>query len=226
MNGILRSRTVERVIEGKRLGRHVTHDARSRKHPAKMAAEIVDVEHKRNVLPFDQGDLGSCTGNACAGALSTEPFTNKFNETYAVKLYSAATRLDRIKGVYPPTDTGSSGLAVMKAAKNLGLIPGYSHAFGLEHVLKSLALSPCIVGMAWLTGCDTPDENGLIKYTGSVRGGHEIQAFKVDKANQLVGFWNSWGKSWGKGGQFFMTWADLDLALRAHGDATFPTVAA
>jgi hypothetical protein len=223
---MLTMHTEERKLPGRRLGRHVVHDPRSREHPAKMAAEIVDVEHKRLVPVFDQGDLGSCTGNACAGCLSTAPFTNKLTEADAVKLYSAATRLDRIRGVYPPNDTGSSGLAVMRAAKQAKLIPGYSHAFGIEHVLKSLALSPCIVGITWLTGCDEPNADGLIRYEGEVRGGHEFQAFKVDVKNQLVGFWNSWGKSWGDEGRFFMTWTDLDAALRARGDATFPQVAA
>lgn len=219
---MLRMHTDERVHPGRRLGRHVAHDPRSLKHPAKMADSIVDVEHKRLVPVFNQGNLGSCTGNATAGCLSTEPFTNKFTEDDAVKLYSAGTRLDRIRGTYPPTDTGSSGLAVMKAAKNLGLIASYTHAFGLEHVLKSLALTPCIVGITWLTGCDEPDADGLINYSGDIRGGHEIEAFKVDVANRLVGFWNSWGKGWGRDGAFFMSWDDLDTALRNRGDATFP----
>jgi len=219
---MLRMHFEERKVKGKPLGRHVSHDPRSLKHPAKMATDIVDVEHKRLVPPFNQGNVGSCTGNACAGCLSTEPFGNKLTEADAVKLYSAATRLDRIRGVYPPTDTGSSGLAVMKAAKQAGYIKGYSHAFGIEHVLKALALSPCIVGIAWLTGCDTPDENGLVSYSGDMRGGHEIECFKVDTKAQLVGFWNSWGPNWGKGGQFFMTWNDFDQALKNRGDATFP----
>ncbi len=63
----------ETTTAGRRLGRHVEHDARSRNFPAAVAP-IADVKHVRHGKPFDQGDLGSCTGNAMAGALMTAPY--------------------------------------------------------------------------------------------------------------------------------------------------------
>src|ERR1700730_1472287 len=139
----------ERQLDGMRLGRHVRHDPRSWDYQAPRAPRVVDVAHKRECPPFDQGKLGSCTGNAEAGLLMTQPlFTaaRVLGETDAVGLYSEATRLDRIRGTYPPDDTGSSGLAVMKAAKLKGYISGYAHAFGLQHALEALVLSPVITG--------------------------------------------------------------------------------
>jgi len=219
----LRMVTKEQHIPGKRLGRHVLHDPKSRKFPAPVK-DIASVNWPRHVPIFNQDDLGSCTGNAATGCVSSGPFSVKGTEEMAVKVYSAATRLDRIRGVYPPEDTGSSGLAAMKALKNMGLIDGYSHAFGLEHVLGALTISPGITGITWLTGCDEPDSDGIVTYDGTVRGGHEVEIIGCDADNELVWFANSWGKNWGKDGYFAMSWEDYDKALKARGDATFPMV--
>lgn len=140
-----------------------------------------------------------------------------------MSIYSQGTHLDSISGEYPPTDTGSSGLAVMKAALLRHLITGYSHGFGLEHSLKALVLGPGITGITWLTGCDDPN-NGLVKYNGTVRGGHEIELIGIDAEEKLVVFANSWGESWGKDGYFAMSWDDYAKALDDHGDATFPAL--
>ena len=53
-----------------RLGRHVEHDPRSRAFSAGTAA-FKTIRHLRHGKAFDQGDLGSCTGNAMAGVLIT-----------------------------------------------------------------------------------------------------------------------------------------------------------
>src|SRR5665213_2084144 len=115
-------------FRGRRLGRHVERDARSRNSPA-ASAPISDVKHLRHGKPFDQGDLGSCTGNAMAGAMMTAPYyhaSRTMVEANAVLLYEQATHLDRVPGSYPPDDTGSTGLAVAKAAKRDGYISAYS----------------------------------------------------------------------------------------------------
>jgi hypothetical protein len=57
-----------------------------------------------------------------------------------------------------------------------------------------------------------------------VRGGHEVLADGIDEPKQLVWFWNSWGKSFGVGGRFCMsfdTWAQL---LAEQGDVTVPLI--
>lgn len=214
----------EHEVPGKRLGRHVRHDPRSWGFPAPMAGEIASTRHERMVPIFDQGSLGSCCGNAAVGCVSTAPYGRRGDEAEAVAIYSEATHLDRVRGIYPPDDTGSSGLAVMKAMKNRGWIAGYSHAFGLDHVLRALVLRPGICGLAWREGMDEPDKNGKVAYAGAVRGGHEVEMVGLDANAHLVWFANSWGEGWGLAGFFSMSWADLKRALADHGDATFALV--
>ena len=223
MSGIFRRFFEELVLEGQRLGRHVAHDVRSLAFPAEAAPALKSVMHKRRAPIFDQGDLGSCTGNACAGMLSTEPFALNLTEADAVALYARATQLDNIRGTYPPDDTGSSTLGVLKAAKSRGMIKSYRHAFGLDHALRSLVLRPGIVGITWLDGCDNPDENGIVSYAGAVRGGHEIEMVGLDVEQSLVWFANSWGADWGRGGFFAMTFDDFGTALDDDGDVGFAT---
>ena len=211
-----------------RLGRHVEHDPRSRAFSAGTSA-IVTVHHKRHGRAFDQGELGSCTGNSMAGALMTEPLWKKgrlLTEKDAVKLYKAATKLDSIPGQYPPDDTGSSGLAVMKAAVKLGYIAGYAHTFSLEQLLGSLVRTPGILGINWYASFDDPRPNGECRLVSSsrIRGGHEVEMVGIDVKAKRVWCYNSWGAHWGgrRDGTFFFSWKTLERLLHEQGDATFP----
>ncbi|MDQ6947869.1 MAG: hypothetical protein M3256_16790 [Actinomycetota bacterium] len=219
---IVRRRIDEQVNRAMRLGRHIAHDPRSRNFPAPTAPELVTTLHKRVVPIFYQGDLSSCTGNACAGALGTEPNTIgfTFTEADAVRLYSAATLLDPQQGSYPPDDTGSSGLAVAKAAQQEGFITSYSHAFGLDHALAALVLAPVITGVTWTEGFDNPDSNGFVKLGGSAQGGHEFCVVGLDVDKKTVLAANSWGASWANKGFFEFSWDDWAQLLADQGDVT------
>lgn len=210
------------------LGRHVEHDERSKNFPAATATPK-SVTYQRHCPPFDQGRLSSCTGNAMAGTLMTNPVwngTHHLTETDAVHLYSQATSLDAIPGNYPPKDTGSTGLAVAKAAKLNGYISSYTHAFGLNHVIGALSVGPGILGLDWYTSFDAPLTTGECPLTAgaTIRSGHEVEMFKLDVEKEQVWCYQSWGATWGglKNGTFWFSYATLDKLLHAQGDATFP----
>lgn len=210
------------------LGRHVQHDPRSRDYPFTADLPVKSVRWLRRSPILDQGDLGSCTGNAAAGWLATDSLhrvgRSDITEQVAVTIYSRATHLDRVRGVYPPDDTGSSGLAAAKAMVRLGLTAGtYRHCFSVEAALKALQLGPVLVGLTWLTSCDTPDHTGLIRWTGEVRGGHEVLADEVNLEQQRIGFTNSWSDRWGLHGRFYLSLEDFTAALHDHGDVTVPS---
>jgi hypothetical protein len=217
----------EKLVDGQRLGRHVEHDPKSWEFPAVIQpGPLRKVLWERAGGPFDQGDVGSCTGNAVAGALNTLPLNRGqplLDERDALNIYSRATHLDHYKGLYPPDDTGSSGLAACKAAKQLGLIAAYRHAFGINHALQALQLGPVVTGVYWYEGFDRPDRHGRVQIAGEIRGGHEFEVVGYDPDTKLLAAWNSWGAGWGLGGMFLFTVDTWDRLLHEQGDVTVPT---
>ena len=210
------------------LGRLVEHDERSRAFRAATAPELRSVKHRRYVGILDQGQLGSCTGNALAGAIDTAPLHKagrNLHEADAVKLYSLATTLDDDPQNYPPTDTGSSGLAVCKAGVQLGYLASYGHAFSLDEALAALVVSPVIIGINWYEDMFDPDSAGFVHPGGALAGGHEVELVGLDVKGSYVWAANSWGTSWGLKGYFKVSFADLGRLLSEDGDCTIPVSA-
>ena len=218
-----------------RLGRHVRHDPRSWNFAfgaADDVGKLKSVRHKSQIPTLNQGQLGSCTGNAATKCLSYDPFWSEAevkkvlgndadaDEKYAVGVYSDATKLDQYPGAYPPKDTGSDGLSVATVLKSRGLISGYQHAFSLEALLTALAEQPVIVGTQWHQDMFHPAADGKQKITGAVAGGHEYCLDELDVENQRVWMQNSWGDDWGVQGRAYYTWDDMKTLLAASGDCT------
>jgi hypothetical protein len=212
------------------LGRLVNHDPRSRQYPFSARPEadvqVRSVRWTRRAPILDQGQVSSCTGNAAAGWLGTDDAGQRgradITESFAVGLYSQATRLDPWDGEYPPDDTGSDGVSVCKVLQARGLIGSYSHCFGLPDVLAALQSGPVLVGTAWYDGMFTPGPRGLVSISGTVAGGHEYVAEGVDVERREVVFANSWGDGWGEAGHFRMSYQTLTRLLGEDGDATVP----
>lgn len=206
------------------LGRVVEHDDRSRNFTVTAVPVVASVLHSRHVPVFDQGDLGSCTGNAAAGCMATGPWHHRCTERTAVLLYERATVLDSFPGSYPPDDTGSSGLAVMKAVQARHWITAYHHAFSFNDVLAALQTTPVIAGVNWYEGFDQPDPAGNVRIAGQVRGGHEVCVVGCDVDAQTIRAVNSWSAGWGDHGYFTWTYADFERLLSEQGDVTVPVL--
>lgn len=223
-------RIEESVMPGSRLGRHLNHDPRSRQYRFKAAPTVTlaDVEHTIHIPILDQGNIGSCVANTGTEIMASDVFWSTLtpaeqgalNESWAVRLYHDLTVADGYPGTYPPDDTGSDGLTLAKVLTSRKLISGYQHIFDVTSALAALQKSALAIGMKWLTGCDRPNSDGIVTYTGTERGGHEITAYKYIASEQLVGLRNHWSSSWGAAGTFYMTVADFGKALANDGDAT------
>lgn len=221
-----------------RLGRHVRHDPRSKAFAfrAEPGTVLKDVEHPRHIPILDQGQVGSCTGNAAVGALGTgilwaalQPVlpsaAAELDEVLARGLYSEATKLDDEPGQWPPTDTGSDGLSIAKACKVGGFISGYQHAFSLADFLAALQRQPVIVGTLWYESMFRPAADGMLEVDPSsgIAGGHEYVARRYRAADRMIGFDNSWGAGWGEQGSFWIDAGTFGQLLERQGDATIFT---
>lgn len=226
---IRHTRIEEQIVPGKRLGRHIRVDSRDARYPylRRIGVPLAAVKHDRRVPIFDQGNVGSCTGNAETGVLGTDPFFSSLpsgislTEAEALRLYSAAESLDG-DGPYPPQDNGSSGPSVCQAAKNAGLISGYTHAATVDDMASALQSVPVIVGVNWYTSFDDPDSSGVITISpgATVRGGHEFEVYGVDPVAQMFYADQSWGLSYGIDGTFSFSWDTMAQLLAEQGDCT------
>lgn len=225
------------------LGRHIEHDPNSKNYPLpKLAAPTKDIQWATYGPILNQGppdtvpSLGACTGFAAAHIMNTDPLysvrisrgENLLTNRDAIEMYSRATIIDPFPGSYPPTDTGSSGLAVMRVMHSLGLIKEYRWAFGIDGVLGALNTGPLCVGTIWRESMSRPNRSGLVKPSGAVVGGHEYCVTGFQKigrrmAKNLLWCRNSWGW-WGNLGGFCITVSDFEDLLDRDGDAVRPIV--
>ncbi|TVZ96531.1 hypothetical protein [Streptomyces sp. BK340] len=222
-----------------RLGRHVEHDPRSLRYAHGVLPEstVRPVQWQRRVDIFDQGSLGSCTGNAAAGVLATDSaagpgatsvtvkgVARPVDEALAVDLYKMATTLDSVRGSYPPDDTGSSGLGVAKALKGWGLASGYTHAFSLTALKSALQSGPAMIGIIWLNSMFDPKGDGTLPVDrkSGLAGGHEIVVSGWDGKRFRLD--NSWGGSWGDAGSCWVAETDMTWLLTQDGDVTVPAL--
>jgi hypothetical protein len=223
------------------LGRHIEHDPRSLAyaHGVLPASAIKSVDWTRRVPIFDQRALGSCCGNAAAGLVGTDSAARTGLSTFlpptgdaipvdehlAVNIYTLATRLDSIKGAYPPDDTGSSGIGAAKALVKMGLAMSYTHAFSLDALKSALQSGPVMVGTVWLESMfDVHPDTGyvIVDRRSAVAGGHEYVISAFDAFALAFRIDNSWSASWGTKGSCWVTEADMQWLLSQDGDVTVP----
>ena len=136
--------------------------------------------------------------------------------------YSLATKLDPFQGTWPPTDTGSSGLAAAKAAVQLGIAEKYIWYFSVDDVLLALQEHPISFGGAWYYDMfNATRTNPVVRPTGSIAGGHQwvLSGYRA-KEELIVGeCW--WGQSFGLNGRFYISVDDFRSLMEDRGDAHY-----
>ena len=144
---------------------------------------------------LDQGNYGTCVGNAGAGWLASEPeIDQNVDEALARKLYYETTCID---GACDSTyQDGATVRSLAKALKNRGRLSAYAFAQNMDEIDE------------WLDN------------HGSIAGGHAYLLRYREPNTTLYHCRNSWGESWGKNGDFFIEKEDLNkLIFLMNGEA-------
>jgi hypothetical protein len=219
------------IPEGLGLGRLLNHDPRSRNFPAPATAPIVSRVWTRYGASLNQGNLGSCTGNALAHWHNSRPAhvarVPLDSEEDAVRYYSRATQIDPFRGQMPDEDTGSDGNSVCKAGREEGILTSWTHVFGFDHLLAALMLGPVMAGTNWYPSMFNPSAAGYVEIVSGERpvGGHEYLLQGPNVRDRYLWAVQSWGPAWGIRGRFRIPFEVMRRLLSEDGDATQPVAA-
>ncbi|MDD4736646.1 MAG: C1 family peptidase [Kiritimatiellae bacterium] len=172
---------------------------------------------------LDQGSEGACTGFGTAHELASDPVrVPRVTARLARKIYNLAKTLDQWAG---EDYEGSSVLAAAKAAKELGYYQEYRWSFDVDDLRQAICeIGPAVIGVNWTEHMEHTDNHGFIRARGKVMGGHCvcIRGWSNDQS-AFIGR-NSWGRSWGMNGDFYISYADLKALLADDGEACIPLV--
>lgn len=210
------------TTEDPRLDRLVAFDPRSLNFPVRTIANTS--EPRSYTWPchsfLDQGNEGACVGFSISHEIAAIPA--KFNPSahFAQIIYREAQRVDQWEG---EAYSGTSVLAGMKIAKELGFYSEYRWAFNLNDALVAVSrVGPAVLGCNWYERMFTPDSSGYLHPEGEISGGHAIMIRGVNVKDRSVTVHNSWGPDWGKGGLAKMTWAAFGKLLSENGECVIP----
>jgi hypothetical protein len=177
---------------------------------------------------LDQGQTGTCVGNAFAHRRADSPQpTAGIDETYARQLYLDASGDTTLQ-------EGTSGILACRVLANRGTITQYHWITSATEMRNTvLTLGAVCVGTNWFNSMFWPKVNYSNYYlkvdpTSGLAGGHEyvINGINLVPASgpPFYRMKNSWGTSWGKNGTARINCTDLeDLLFNRDGDAVLIT---
>lgn len=177
---------------------------------------------------LNQGSEGSCVGHGFAHELAARPvMVEGITHKFAVDFYYGAQQRDPwAGGAYPsatPWYEGTSVQAGADEAKARGYCDEYRWVLSIPDLITTLGYwGPVVAGLEWTDDMFAPDNEGFIRPTGDVAGGHCVcftgvkierdAANVVDPVRSYVTGVNSWGPNYGIRGRFKMALVDLAVS--------------
>lgn len=229
------------TTEDPRLDRLVEFDEKSRLYnvadrqplPEGFRSKTWRLDRK---LLLDQGREGACVSTAVSHDLAAAPRrVGQITMDWArERIYWPAQRIDLWDGgSYPdasPQYEGTSVLAGIKVAADMGFYDEYNWAFNIDDAIAAvIGVGPIVMGINWHEGMGRPSPAGLIRKEGSIRGGHAVAWIGVKKslpADRSVGpvavIAQSWGLAHGDRGFVYLPLDDLEALLKERGECCVP----
>jgi hypothetical protein len=171
---------------------------------------------------LDQGQEGACVGFAWSHDIAARPKVHTVTYQDAEAVYNRAKQIDEWPG---ESYEGTSVLAGAKAVQELHLLGEYRWAFSMNDVALAVGHhGPAVLGIWWYEGMWDPDDAGLVHATGEKVGGHAILCNGVNVTRRLFRLHNSWGNQWGRNGDCYVSFEDMDRLLNDEGEACVPVV--
>lgn len=204
------------------LMRRLLPDARTLALPARKTWGI-------NKTALDQGETGTCVGHGWRNFLRCAPIRTTAAKPSAFDIYRSAVLKDpwpdnddeaNLPDGDPGLDTGTSVRAGAEALDELGFLKSYVWSFSLQPAVEwVLTLGPVVLGTNWYSSF-RPDAGGIVRISAdaSVVGGHCYLWRGVDTRRALALCSNSWGDGWGKSGDFYLPFRDLERLILEEGE--------
>jgi C1A family cysteine protease len=190
---------------------------------------------------FNQGQIGSCTGNALAGAVEfMEKSTNALSRLFiyynerAIEGHTdqdaGASLRDGVKSLsqygaclekewkYSKTNVLKKPSAPAYKSALTRAITEYVRLIGLPQLKQCLADGfPFVFGFSVYESFETAEvaKSGIMPMPGMsehMLGGHAVMAVGYDDSKKCIIVRNSWGESWGDGGYFYMPYEYVQSA--------------
>lgn len=185
----------------------------------------------QNGAHLDQGQTGTCVGNALAHRRADSPMpTAGIDEVYARQLYVDASGDGTLQ-------QGTSAILACRVLASRGTITQYHWVTSPDELRQTiLTVGSVCVGTDWYNSMFEPVAQYSHQYlrvnrASGVAGGHEYLINGINLAPTagppFYRMKNSWGTSWGKNGTARVACADLESVIFDHdGDAVVISEAA
>lgn len=165
---------------------------------------------------LDQGSFPHCVGYAWKQFLQTTPRRTLVGP-HAAQLYNEAQLVDEWPGEDYDGTSVRAGAKVLHARQYLS-----EYVWGYDtNTIKDFVLmrGPVVLGTIWTTGMMSPDSNGWVYPQGNVVGGHAYTACGYSTIRHAFRCINSWSRSWGQHGKFWLHENELSYLLSNGGEA-------